>query len=142
MRLGSAILRAMQRSRRRRSPAAVLSLLLALAAGGCAQSKAYQKSVDDANTKGKYKVRLTTNAEPVVGTCRFMGNIEPSQDPIGGIPKDQYADYFRVQAVLMGADTVLVRGDGKVGEAYVCGPAPLNPDGTLRTTYDTPPQHP
>ena len=130
----------MQRSKTLAISAAALSILLS--GFGCAQSQAYQKSVDDANTKGKYKVRLTTNAEPVEATCRFMGNIEPGQDPIGGIPKDQYADYFRVHAVLMGADTVLVRGDGKVGEAYVCGPAPLNPDGTLRTTYDTPPQHP
>ncbi len=121
---------------------AALALSTTLVGLGCAQSKAYQKSIDDANTKGKYKVRLTTNAEPVVGTCRFIRNIEPSQDPLGGIPKDQIADYFRVQAVLMGADTVLVRGDGKIGEAYVCGPAPLNPDGTVRTTYDTPAQHP
>ena len=111
-----------------------------LGAAGCAQSKAYQKSVDDANTKGKYKVRLTTNAEAVVGVCKFMGNLEPEQDPVGGIPKSSYPDYFRFHAVMMGADTVLVRGDGKFGEAYVCGPAPLNPDGTLRQTYDSPPQ--
>lgn len=130
----------MLRSKGSTRAAAVLSLLLA--AGGCAQSTAHQKAVDDANTKGKYKVRLTTNSEAVVGTCRFMGNIEPDQDPVGGIPKDQYADYFRYHAVMMGADTVLVRGDGKIGEAYVCGPGPLNPDGTVRTTYDTPPQHP
>jgi hypothetical protein len=109
---------------------------------GCAQSQAYQKSVDDANTKGKYKVRLTTNGETIAGTCKFMGNIEPGQDPVGGIPKDQYADYFRVHAVLMGADTVVVRAEGKLGEAYVCGPGPLNPDGTVRTSFDTPPQHP
>jgi len=25
-----------------------------------------------------------------------------------------------------------VRGQGKVGEAYICGPGPLNPDGTRR----------
>ena len=130
----------MHRSRFRFPAAAALSVLLA--GVGCAQSKAYQKSVDDANNKGKYKVRLTTNSESVVGTCKFMGNIEPGQDPVGGIPKDQYADYFRVHGVLLGADTVLVRGDGKVGEAYVCGPGPLNPDGTIRTSYDTPPQHP
>ena len=130
----------MRRSKASTVAAAALSVLVA--GLGCAQSQAYQKSLDDANTKGKYKVRLTTNAEAVEATCRFMGNIEPGQDPIGGIPKDQYPDYFRVHAVLMGADTVLVRGDGKVGEAYVCGPGPLNPDGTVRTSYDTPPQHP
>jgi hypothetical protein len=121
-----------------------LSLLIAgaiLTGPGCAQSQAYQKSLDDANTKGKYKVRLTTTPEQVVGTCKFMGNIEPEQDPVGGIPKSSYPDYFRVHAVLMGADTVLVRGDGKFGEAYVCGSSPLNPDGTPRSTYDSPPQH-
>ena len=74
-----------------------------------------------------------------MGVCKFIGNIEPEQDPVGGIPKSSYPDYFRVQAVLKGADTVLVRGDGKFGEAYSCGP-PLNPDGTVRTTYDSPPQ--
>ncbi|HTY41037.1 MAG TPA: hypothetical protein VMH79_04110 [Thermoanaerobaculia bacterium] len=115
---------------------------LCLGASGCSQNSTYQKNMNDANTKGKYKVRLTTNVESVVGICKFMGNVEPEQDPVGGIPKSQYADYFRVQAVLMGADTVLVRGDGKFGEAYVCGPGPLNPDGTVRTTYDSPPQHP
>jgi hypothetical protein len=124
----------------------VLASLLVLIAGvligvGCAQSQAHQKAVDDANTKGKYKVRLTTTPESVVGTCKFIANIEPEQDPVGGIPKSSYPDYFRVEAVLMGADTVLVRGDGKFGEAYVCGPSPLNPDGTPRSTYDSPPQH-
>jgi len=34
-----------------------------------------------------------------------------------------------------------VRG-GKIGEAYICGPGPLNPDGTLKNQYDAPPQHP
>src|SRR5262249_28719978 len=82
-----------------------------LGAFGCSQNSTYQKNLNDANTKGKYKVRLTTNIESVVGICKFMGNVEPEQDPVGGIPKSQYADYFRVQAVLMGADTVLVRGD-------------------------------
>ena len=119
-----------------------LALPVLLAGWGCSQAKTYQRSVDQANATGKYKVRLTTNSESVVGTCKFVANIEPDQDPVGDVSKDQYPDYFRVHAVLMGADTVLVRGDGKIGEAYVCGPAPLNPDGTLRTTYDTPPQHP
>lgn len=130
----------MQRSNPSTFAATALSVLLA--GIGCAQSQAYQKTLDDANTKGKYKVRLTTNGETIAGTCKFMGNIEPGQDPVGGIPKDQYADYFRVHAVLMGADTVVVKAEGKVGEAYVCGPAPLNPDGTVRTSFDTAPQHP
>jgi len=108
---------------------------------GCAQSQAVQQARTDAKTKGKYKVRLTTNAESVIGVCKFVVMIEPQQDPIGAIPVSQYPDYFRIEAVYKGADTVLVRG-GKVGEAYICGPGPLNPDGTLKTQYDSPPQHP
>lgn len=118
------------------------TLAAILGTAGCAQNQEYQKALDDANSTGKYKVRLTTDPEKVVGACRFMFNIEPEQDPVGAIPKSQYADYFRVKAVMKGADTVLVRGDGKFGEAYICGPGPLNPDGTLRKTYDTPPQNP
>ena len=106
---------------------------------GCAQSQAAQQAHTDAKTKGKYKVRLTTDAESVVGTCKFVAMIEPAQDPIGGISESQYPDYFRTEAVYKGADTVLVRGNGKVGEAYICGPAPLNPDGTPRDQYDQPP---
>ena len=107
----------------------------------CAQNQAAQQAWSDAKTKGKYKVRLTTNAESVVGVCKFVMTIEPEQDPVGVVPTTQYADYFREHAVYKGADTVLVR-DGKIGEAYICGPGPLNPDGTLKTAFDTPPQHP
>ena len=105
---------------------------------GCAQTQAAQQARTDAKTKGKYKVRLTTNAESVIGVCKFVVMIDPSQDPIGAIPETAYPDYFRTEAVYKGADTVLVRG-GKIGEAYICGPGPLNPDGTLKNQYDTPP---
>ncbi len=108
---------------------------------GCTATKDYQKAIDDANTKGKYKVRLTTNPESVVGVCKFVTTIEPEHDVVGGIPSSQYPDYFRVQAVLAGADTVLVR-EGKLGEAYICGPVALNPDGSPKTPFDTPAQHP
>jgi len=119
-----------------------MALLLAALAGvpACTATKAYQKDVDDANAKGKYKVRLTTDPE-AVANCKFMKAIDPSQDPVGGVTRSQYPDYFRVHAVLMGADTVLVR-EGKFGEAYQCGPTPLNPDGTPKAVFDTPPQHP
>jgi len=116
--------------------ALVVGVLLSIA---CAQSQAAQQAHTDAKTKGKYKVRLTTDAESVVGTCKFVAMIEPAQDPIGGISESQYPDYFRTEAVYKGADTVLVRGNGKVGEAYICGPSPLNPDGTPRDQYDQPP---
>ena len=45
---------------------------------GCAQSQAAQQAHTDAKTKGKYKVRLTTDAESVVGTCKFVAMIEPA----------------------------------------------------------------
>jgi hypothetical protein len=108
---------------------------------GCAQTQAAQQARTDAKTKGKYKVRLTTDAESVVGVCKFVAMIEPQQDPVGMVSESQYPDYFRTEAVYKGADTVLVRG-GKIGEAYICGPGPLNPDGTLKNQYDSPPQHP
>ena len=107
---------------------------------GCAQTQAAQKARDDAKTKGKYKVRLTTNAESVVGACKYVTLIQADQDPIGPVSEPNLADYFRTEAVYKGADTVLVRG--RVGEAYICGPGPLNPDGTLKTQYDSPQQHP
>jgi hypothetical protein len=108
---------------------------------GCAQTQAAQQARTDAKTKGKYKVRLTTDAESVVGVCKFVMMIEPQQDPVGMVSESQYPDYFRTEAVYKGADTVLVRG-GKIGEAYICGPGPLNPDGTLKNQFDSPPQHP
>jgi hypothetical protein len=108
---------------------------------GCAQTQAAQQARTDAKTKGKYKVRLTTDAESVVGVCKFVMMIEPQQDPVGMVSEAQYPDYFRTEAVYKGADTVLVRG-GKIGEAYICGPGPLNPDGTLKNQFDSPPQHP
>ncbi len=107
---------------------------------GCAQSQAAQQAHTDAKTKGKYKVRLTTDAESVVGTCKFVANDRTrSRILSAGSPSPSIPDYFRTEAVYKGADTVLVRGNGKMGEAYICGPAPLNPDGTPRDQYDQPP---
>jgi len=123
-------------TKRRVVSAMALGMLVCI---GCAQTQAAQQARTDAKTKGKYKVRLTTNAESVIGVCKFVVMIDPSQDPVGGIPETAYPDYFRIEAVYKGADTVLVRG-GKIGEAYICGPGPLNPDGTLKNQYDSPPQ--
>jgi hypothetical protein len=128
----------------RRRNAWLLAAAAAALVGGsvaCTQTKAYQKAVDDANTKGKYKVRLTTDPESVVGVCKFVTTIEPEHDIVGGVPSGSYPDYFRTQAVLAGADTVLVR-EGKLGEAYICGDSALNPDGTPTSHFDTPPQSP
>lgn len=108
------------------------ALAAALLAASCTNIKEADKAHEDAATKGKYAVTLTENAEKVQGTCKFIRNIEPKYDPVQEPAPSQLADYYRTQAVLAGADTVLVRANGQLGEAYVCGPSPLNPDGTRR----------
>jgi len=122
--------------RRVLSRVAAVSLVGLLPAFGCAHIKEADKAKEEATTKGKYAVRLTEDTERVQGTCKFVKNIEPQYDPVQIPTASQLPDYFRIQAVLAGADTVLVRG--KVGEAYICGPGPLNPDGTLKAPYAAP----
>ena len=119
-----------------RAAAAGLAAILVMAA--CTSMKEADKAKEEASTKGKYAVRLTEDAEKVQGTCKFVKNIEPQYDPVLIPAPSQVPDYFRTQAVLAGADTVLVRADGRLGEAYICGPAPLNPDGTRREGYAAP----
>ena len=108
------------------------ALALALLAAACTNIKEADKAHQEASTRGKYAVTVTENAERVQGTCKFVRNIEPQWDPVQIPAPSQLADYYKTQAVLLGADTVLVRGDGRLGEAYICGPGPLNPDGTRR----------
>jgi hypothetical protein len=113
-----------------RALGALGSALVLLA--GCTNIKEADKAREEASTRGKYAVRLTEDAEKVQGTCKFIRNIEPQYDPVQMPAPSQLNDYYRTEAVLLGADTVLVRGQGRVGEAYICGPGPLNPDGTRR----------
>jgi len=108
------------------------ALAIALLALACTHIKESDKAHEEAATKGKYAVQITENVEKVEGTCKFVKNIEPQYDPVQIPAPSQLSDYYRTHAVLAGADTVLVRGQGKVGEAYICGPGPLNPDGTRR----------
>ncbi len=117
-------------------PALGLAAILVMAA--CTNLKEADKAKEEAQTKGKYAVRLTEDGEKVQGTCKFIKNIEPQYDPVQIPAPSQLPDYYRTQAVLVGADTVLVRGNGKVGEAYICGPGPLNPDGTRREGFAPP----
>jgi hypothetical protein len=91
-----------------------------------------------AQTKGKYHVALTEDVERVEGTCKFVRLLNPQYGQPVDIPTDaQLPDYFRTQAAFYGADTVLVRGN--VGDAYICGPGPINPDGTRKEGF-APPQ--
>jgi hypothetical protein len=108
------------------------AIAVALLCAACANIKEADKANEEASTKGMYAVTLTENAEKVQGTCKFIKNIEPKYDPVQEPAPSQLADYYKVHAVLAGADTVLVRGQGQLGEAYLCGPSPLNPDGTRR----------
>ncbi|HEY1253006.1 MAG TPA: hypothetical protein VGH97_17630 [Thermoanaerobaculia bacterium] len=114
-----------------------VALCLAVA---CAHLTEADKNRELAKSSGKYKVKLTEDAETVQGQCKFLRYIEPSYDPIMAPTKAEFDDYLRVEAVLLGADTVLVRQ--RVGEAYLCGSTPLNPDGTRKSEYGsvTPPQ--
>jgi hypothetical protein len=119
-----------------RRPASAWSLIGGLIVligtlAGCAQLSAADKAKEEANASGKYKVRLTTNAESVEGTCKYVRDIQPDFDPVQVPTNDQLPDYYRVHGVLLGADTVVVRG--RTGDAYICGPGPLKPDGTLQS---------
>jgi hypothetical protein len=112
----------------------LLPLLLTF---GCAYHVADHQARQDASSTGKYKVELTTDSERVQGTCKYVRSIQPDQLAPRYRPTDaQLPDYFREQAAYYGADTVLV--NGRIGEAYVCGPVPLNPDGSARTLPGTP----
>ena len=122
-----------------------MAVACALLSVACTNIKEADKAHQEASTKGKYAVVVTENAEKVQGTCKFVRNIEPQWDPVQIPAPSQLSDYYRTQAVLLGADTVLVRGDGRLGEAYICGPGPLNPDGTRREgplPPETVPTHP
>ena len=117
-----------------RSRAMTACLAVLLAAGttiSCAQVTEAQKGREQAKATGKYKVRLTEDPESVVGTCKFVTSINADFNFKGPQTQAGLYDYFREEAVYATADTVLVRG--RLGEAYICGPGPLNPDGTLRT---------
>lgn len=116
-----------------------LALVAAAVSLGCGYASATKKAKEDAQTKGKYHVKLVVD-ETVVGTCKFLRFLEPDQRATGPVLTAEREDYYRAAAVYIGADTVLVRGN--IGEAYICGPGPLNPDGTLKDLYrPTPPPH-
>lgn len=118
-----------------------IALAAFLAAAGslaCYQIKDKDEARTLAHNVGKYKVRVTTEHERVQGTCKFVRAIVPDQDPKRIPTNAEIPDYVREEAVLLGADTVLL--EGRIGEAYICGPGPLNPDGTLQST-ETHPVH-
>ncbi len=111
-------------------------LLLGLCAGalGCAHASESDTNWQLAATKGKFHVQLTEDSEKVEGTCKFVRMLNPQfNQPVARPTDAQLPDAFRTEAAYYGADTVLVRGN--VGEAYICGPGPINPDGTRKEPY-------
>jgi hypothetical protein len=113
-----------------------LVVLLLLAAGSCTQITEADMNMELAQTKGKFHVRLTEDGESVEGTCKFVRMITPANDPGKPPTLAELPDWFRTRAVYFGADTVIVRGNA--GDAYICGPGPLNPDGTRQGEFPPP----
>src|SRR5262245_28277618 len=104
----------------------VVSALAAAAA--CAHVSEADQKWEIARTKGKYAVRLTQDAESVLGTCKFVRMISPDADPIRPPTDAELPDWLRAAGAFYGADTVVVRE--RVGDLYICGSGPINPDGT------------
>ena len=102
-------------------------LLTTVGASGCAAAMAKDEARAQARSRGKYRVTLTAERERVAGTCKFVRTIQADTDTHPP-SSAELPDYFRVEAVILGADTVVM--DGRTGEAYICGPGPLNPDGS------------
>lgn len=115
---------------------AVAILLASAGVVACTNPMAKDEAKDRARSRGKYRVTLTTDRERVGGNCKFVRSLLPDGEGARPPTAAELPDWFRVEAVYIGADTVLV--DGRVGEAYICGPGPLNPDGTLQTPLEGP----
>jgi uncharacterized protein YceK len=109
-----------------------LALLLTTVAliAGCSSINEAQKQHELARTKGKYKVKLTAESEEIAGRCKYVHALVADDEPSFRPTDAELPDWFRTEAVYKGADTVVVKG--RIGEAYICGPGPLNPDGSLR----------
>ena len=107
-----------------------LAALLVVA--GCAEMDESKKQHEIARMQGQFKVQLSNDVEGISGRCKFVRNLNADDEP-GHRPLDsELPAYFRSEAVYYGADTVVVRD--RTGEAYICGPGPLNPDGTLKNS--------
>jgi hypothetical protein len=119
----------------RTSQAGVTAAVLALLAGtlACvANAVENEKAHHDARTTGLYQVHIINEEEreKVAGSCKFVRAINADDDPVRRPMDAELRDYLRAEAVYLGADTIYI--DGRIAEAYICGPSPLNPDGTRR----------
>lgn len=98
----------------------------------CANLLENDKQRQEARSTGKYHVRIISDAEKekTEGSCKFVRSINADDDPVRRPMDAELRDYLRAEAVYLGADTIYI--DGRTAEAYICGPGPLNPDGTRK----------
>jgi hypothetical protein len=118
----------------RRGCVPLVTALVGLA--GCAHINEANQQHELARTQGKYHVVIASDVESVAGRCEFVRNIVADDEPTFRPTDADLPDYFRTEAAYIGADTVVVRG--RTAEAYICGPGPLNPDGTRHTQDPNP----
>jgi len=113
---------------------------IALVAGTIACANAIENDVGrkQARSTGMYQVHIIGDdqKEHVQGTCKFVRTINADDDPVRRPMDAELRDYLRAEAVYLGADTIYI--DGRTADAYICGPGPLNPDGTRKAAEPPP----
>jgi len=112
--------------------AALLILIGSLLA--CADVVENEKAREQARTTGLYQVRIANEdeKEKLAGTCKFVRTVNADDDPVRRPSDAELRDYLRAEAVYLGADTIYI--DRRTAETYICGPGPLNPDGTRKAS--------
>lgn len=133
-------MKAIRVSSRRASQAAAAAAALAFLGGtlACAQAVENEKARQQARSTGLYQVRIIGDdeKEKVAGSCKFVRTINADDDPLRQPMDAELRDYLRAEAVYLGADTIYI--DRRTAEAYICGPGPLNPDGTRKAPEPPP----
>jgi len=104
----------------------------------CANAIENDQNRVKARSRGLYQVRIANEdeKEKITGSCKFVRTINADDDPVRRPMDAELRDYFRAEAVYLGADTVYI--DRRTADAYICGPGPLNPDGTRKAPEPAP----
>lgn len=104
----------------------------------CANAVENEKARQQARATGMYQVRIANEdeKEKIAGSCKFVRTINADDDPVRRPMDAEIRDYLRAEAVYLGADTIYI--DGRTADAYICGPGPLNPDGTRKAPEPAP----
>jgi hypothetical protein len=124
----------------RAAQAGVTASLLVLLGNtlACDNAVENEKARQQARSTGLYQVHIVNDEEKekLQGLCKFVRTINADDDPVRRPMDAELRDYLRAEAVYLGADTIYI--DGRTAEAYICGPGPLNPDGTRRAPEPAP----